>query len=236
MDDLTLCLITKGRNEYLEPLLESFDAIVGLPNIKFVIILNGTSDEITQRFEYWARNHGDKVRISHFKNNDARLSTFLPIIHSINTSWVCFPSDDDIINVEFFRNWQQFISSFSNYDAIATNLDLIDGKGNFRGIRKAPSYDLTLAVEERVAKAISECPFLWPGLIIRKDKVPLQIPPTRYVSDWWIGLFLILGSRIALSEHSFTRYRVHSQQESSVSSLSRKNQEALIHLETLFLT
>jgi hypothetical protein len=233
MNSLTLCLITKGRLDYLEPLIASFDRVLKYRQIQFMLILNGTPNEVTDRFESWARNFPNKVSITHFHENDARLSTFLPLIQNVETTWVCFPSDDDLIDESFFENWEGFIENFKDCDAIATCMDLIDSKGQSLGIRKVPSYDSTLPIEERVAKSISECPFLWPGLIIKVRKLPKIIPPTRYVSDWWVGLYLILGSRVQVVKESFTQYRVHDEQESSVSSLSRKNLESLIHLGSL---
>jgi hypothetical protein len=233
MNSLTLCLITKGRLDYLEPLIASFDRLLKYPQIHFMLILNGTPNEVTDRFNLWARDCPNKVSITHFQENDARLSTFLPVVQKLETTWICFPSDDDLLDESFFKNWEDFIENFKDCDAIATCMDLIDSKGQSLGIRKVPSYDSSLPIEERVAKSISECPFLWPGLIIKVNRLPKVIPPTRYVSDWWIGLYLILGSRVQVVKESFTQYRVHDEQESSVSSLSRKNLESLIHLGSL---
>jgi hypothetical protein len=230
MTNITLCLITKGRPEYLEQLLESFSQIVKYPYIKFLIILNGASIEVRDSFENWASAYRDKTEIHFFSENDARLVTFLPLIKSIKSDWVCFPSDDDIIEQEFFDKWESFISDFNDCGAIATSLNLINGSGKPLGIRKVPSYAVELPREQSAAKSFSECPFLWPGLIIKVDQLPACLPSTRYVSDWWIGLHLIFTSSVRVDSRVFTRYRVHGQQESNVSSLSRKNLEALFHL------
>jgi hypothetical protein len=230
MTDITLCLITKGRPEYLDQLLESFDQVVEYPYVKFLIILNGTSEEVRDSFESWASAYRNRVEVHFFKENDGRLATFLPVIKSIKSDWVCFPSDDDIVEKEFFGQWEGFISNFNECGAIATSLNLIDEQGKLLGILKKPSYKVEMPSEQRAAKSFSECPFLWPGLIIKVDQLPMSVPSTRYVSDWWIGLHLIFTSNVRVDNSVFTRYRVHGQQESNVSSLSRKNLEALIHL------
>jgi hypothetical protein len=83
---------------------------------------------------------------------------------------------------------------------------------------------------ENSAKAFHECPFLWPGLIIKVDSLPREIPKARYVLDWWVGLYLIFTGRIYSWSKTVTNYRVHSEQESSVAPLGRKNFEGLTHL------
>lgn len=232
MSEITLCLITKGRPEFLEQLLESFNRIVEYPYVRFHIILNGTSEEVRERFETWANTYQSKVEITFVKENNPNLGTYLPVFKSIKSEWVCFPSDDDIIEREFFKQWENFISNFTDCGAIATNMDLIDDQGKLLGILKKPSYTTEIPPEESAAKSLSECPFLWPGLIIKVSELPTSLPSTRYVSDWWIGLHLIFTSNVRVVDDVFTRYRVHEQQESNVSSLSRKNLEALVHLGT----
>jgi hypothetical protein len=230
MNDITLCLITRGRHEFLDQLLDSFNQIIQYPCVKFMIILNGASQDINEKFNTWSKTYADKIELHYFPHNDARLTSFFPLINSVETDWICFPSDDDIIDEAFFEQWEDLVSSFSSFGAIATNLELIDAQGKSLGIIKKPSYDIKLPLEESAAKSLSECPFLWPGLIIRVKELPMSIPGTRYVSDWWVGLHLLFKSNVQVIDRVFTKYRVHPDQESNVSSLSRKNLEALVHL------
>jgi len=65
---------------------------------------------------------------------------------------------------------------------------------------------------------------------VRVENLPRNIPPTRYVVDWWIGLYLLFTSKIMSTPESYTWYRVHDSQESNVASQTRKNLEALYHL------
>ena len=230
LSSLTFCLITKGRKEYLQPLLESFNRLVALDYLSFHIILNGAPTEVVEIFNSWAAKFPSKVVITTFQENRAGLESFLPIISSVQTDWICFPSDDDVLNGTFFLKWEEIAENLGDYGAIATSVDLIDSNGRSLGIRKKPSYSSTLSEIENIAKSFSECPFLWPGLIVKVKNIPQSFPSTRYVADWWVGLNLIFTSKISVVNDSFTNYRTHESQESSVSSMSRKNLEALVHL------
>jgi hypothetical protein len=230
MNDVTLCLVTKGRSEYLVKLLDSFSEIGKYGHVNFLIILNGAAPDIVDEFIKWSENFEEKVTLRIFADNDARISSYWPDILDVKTEWIIFPSDDDYLKPNFFENWISFVSDFSQCDVIASSLDLIDSRGKKLGIRKSPSFSSTIPFTESAARAFSECPFLWPGLIVRVENLPPSIPPSRYVFDWWIGLYLIFTSKIMTTLDSYTWYRVHDTQESNVASMARKNLEALTHL------
>jgi len=230
MNSLTFCLITMGRQQFISPLVESLDRILGIGDFRILVILNGAPAEIAQTYLSWGEKHPNKVEILMRDMNDAGIASFLPIITQVETDWICFPGDDDVLDATFFSNWESIAREYTDYGAIATALNLIDSRGKFLGIRKAPSFNLNFSFIENAAKSFSECPFLWPGLIIRVNQIPTYAPSTRYVSDWWIGMNLIFGSKVHVISDSFLNYRVHELQESQVSSFSRKNFEALEHL------
>jgi hypothetical protein len=230
LNSLTFCLITKGRKEYLQALLDSFNRLLAFENFSFHVILNGASAEVVESFYSWATKYPNKVIITTFQENRAGLAPFLPIITSVESDWICFPSDDDLLNETFFLKWEELVENLGDYGAVATSVDLIDSNGRSLGIRKKTSYRTNLSEIENAAKSFSECPFLWPGLIVRVKNIPQSVPSTRYVADWWIGMNLIFSSKIYVVSDSFTSYRTHESQESSVSSISRKNLEGLVHL------
>jgi hypothetical protein len=219
-----------GREQFLRPLLNSFEGIIQDKNFKILIILNGVTANVQQTYMTWAKNYPEQVEIIVMKQNNAGIAAFFPIIKDVKTDWICFPSDDDLIDVAFFSKWRDVDFAKAEFGVIATGLDLIDSQGNSMGIYKSPFYDSDLSFPENVARSLSECPFLWPGLIIRVNLIPLTGPSTRYVSDWWLGLYLMFKAQVFILNESFTHYRVHDGQESNVSSSSRKNFEALIHL------
>jgi hypothetical protein len=67
-----------------------------------MIILNGASQDINERFNTWSKTYADKIELHYFPHNDARLASFFPLINAVETEWICFPSDDDIIDVAYF--------------------------------------------------------------------------------------------------------------------------------------
>ena len=233
MSEVTLCLITKGRPEYLETLLESLERAIGHDSVKVLVILNGVSPEIATRFRTWQESAPGKITLETFAENEAGLNRFWPIISSIPSKWVVFPSDDDVLNENFFEEWVGFEATHSRFGAIATGLDLIDSKGSKLGITRKPSYSQGFEKSQFIAMAFRECPFLWPGLVIQVSKLPKLVPTSRYVLDWWIGLYLLLSTEVAVSDSILLNYRVHETQESAVASLARKNLEAIVHFSHL---
>lgn len=230
MSDLTLCLITKGRADYLDLLLKSFAHALEYDQIRILIILNGVEDKIADQFQEWSQMHSHKVDLHAFAENDVRLSRYWSLILGIQTKWVAFPSDDDLLDPSFFDRWDIFEKSHSLSGAVATPLEIIDQYGEKTGATRHPSFNPNSDISEYSAKAFSECPFLWPGLIIQISALPKDIPDTRYVIDWWMGLHLIFTTKVEVSKYILVNYRVHEMQESAVASLARKNLEATVHL------
>jgi hypothetical protein len=230
MSDITLCLITKGRPDFLQQLLESFDRVLIHKNVKVLVILNGVEPRIRTEFYSWGEKHFGRVDFVSFDENDAGISRLWGEITSLKTEWVMFPSDDDVINDVFFSRLEFLENGAAKIGAFATPLNLIDSKGLEIGLIRRPNFSSDLSNVENAAKAISQCPFLWPGLIMRVRALPQYIPNSRYVSDWWIGLYLIFTTSVSILESSAIFYRVHEQQESFAASLSRKNLEALTHI------
>jgi hypothetical protein len=234
MSDITLCLITKGRPEFLNELLASFDRALDLKNVKILVILNGVDANIMNDFYKWGEKHIGRVDFVSFAQNDAGISRLWSEITSLKTKWVMFPSDDDVINNGLAGVLDNLESIPAEIGAVATPLNLIDSKGLEIGLARKPIFSPDLSTVENSAKAISQCPFLWPGLIIKVSVLPQHIPNTRYVTDWWIGLYLIFSTGIAILDSPVIFYRVHEQQESFAASLSRKNLEGLTHLGGFF--
>jgi hypothetical protein len=219
-----------GREQFIQPLLRSFEAIIQDDNFKILVILNGVSGPIEDIYLEWEKHYPNQVEVVVKKENDAGIAAFLPIIKNVKSEWICFPSDDDLLDVSFFSKWGDLSRGKAEFGVIASGINLIDSEGNSLGINKTPFYDQALSFPENVARSLSECPFLWPGLIIRVNLIPSRGPSSRYVSDWWLGLHLMFNAKVCTLEDFFTHYRVHGGQESNVSSSSRKNFEALIHL------
>ena len=230
MSEITLCLITKGRPEYLRPLLQSLDLVIRHNKVHLYVVLNGVESKVSATFQDWGETHSGRVKFLEFVDNDPDISRMWNEVISLKTEWVMFPSDDDVINHAFFHNLDFLESLPLNIGAVATPMRLIDSKGLESGLTRGPVFSSNLSRAENVAKAFSQSPFLWPGLIARVSALPRRIPSARYVADWWIGLYLILTTGIKVLDNSAIFYRVHEKQESFAASLSRKNLEAIVHL------
>jgi hypothetical protein len=230
MRSITLCLVTKGRPKYQDALLRSFENALEHQYVEVFIILNGVPNDTKESFLRWSEGFPNRVRFHFSELNEPSISKFWQEIISVQTEWIMFPSDDDVLDEEFFMEWGRIDQSVLENDAVSTYLNLIDSNGKDRGILREPSYSHSLSDMENSAKAFHECPFLWPGFIIKVDSLPREIPKTRYVSDWWVGLYLIFTGRIYCWSKTVTNYRVHDEQESSVAPMGRKNFEGLTHL------
>lgn len=65
MSDITLCLITKGRPDFLNELLASFDRALDHKNVKVLVILNGVDPKIMNDFYKWGGNISDEWILHH---------------------------------------------------------------------------------------------------------------------------------------------------------------------------
>jgi len=198
-----------------------------------MVILNGVSPELVTVWRNWKLGHPARVEMSVYPVNEPGISQFWPIIRNIKTKWIAFPSDDDVLSDAIFEEWISFENQFGNFGAIATPLQLIDFDGSGLGILRKSDFLPTVSPVLSFAKSLSECPFLWPGLIFNVQQLPKLIPNSRYVTDWWLGLYMMLTSSVTVVNLPFVQYRIHNGQESAISSLSRKNLEALIHIGQL---
>jgi hypothetical protein len=230
MSEITLCLITKGRPEFLRPLLQSLERVIKHKNVHIYVVLNGVESKVSTIFQDWGEIHSGRVKFLQFVDNDPDISRMWNEVISLKTEWVMFPSDDDVINDAFFNDLDFLESLPLKIGAVATPLRLIDSKGIESGLTRRPAFSANSSRAENVAKAFSQSPFLWPGLIARVSALPRRIPSARYVADWWIGLYLILSTGIEVRDNSAIFYRVHEKQESFAATSSRKNLEAITHL------
>ena len=230
---ITLCLVTKGRERYQQPLLDSLTQILKIDGVNLMIILNGTPKNLVKVFEEFASEFEEKVVLKYIFKNDARPSAFWSQLKEIDTKWIAFPSDDDILEPAFFSNFKEFDLSYGDYGAVATSLSIINEDGKISGDFRFPYIQASWPNVTQVARAFHQCPFLWPGLVIQTNRLPELVPNSRFSSDWWIGIFLLLTTTVAISQDIMIQYRVHDGQESNLAPLNRKNFESLRHLGEL---
>jgi hypothetical protein len=230
--DLTICLITKGRIEYLEVLLSSLESVFQYDWVKLLVILNGADQNVSNRIMEWGEEK-ESVIVEFKEENDVRPSILWPLIQRHTDSWCIFISDDDLFNFKVLPFWQEVVSSNKDLVAVSTLAKVIDSKGSETGEIRQSSLSSSLTQIESIAHSLHQPPFSWPTLFFDISKLPDEIPNSRYSFDWWVGIQLILKGRIIhLNEYSIF-YRSHSLQESNLSSQKRKNFDTLIWFETI---
>jgi hypothetical protein len=223
---LTICLVTRGRESYLEQILKSFEALIVDKDIKFLIVDNGASRAVSERLNAWQSRNLQSIKLVRFEVNDSRQSAFWAEVIHEGTDWAVFPSDDDEFRPEIINEWRLAVSQNSKLVAFAAAAAIIDVNGKLTGEVLRPSAEKYKTKFEQVASALNEPPFLWPSLFFRVSKIPESVPNSRFVFDWWIGINLLIAGDVVCSNSVGVNYRVHAEQESFLAPHRRKYFEA----------
>ena len=230
--DLTICLITKGRIEYLEVLLSSLESVFQYNWVKLLVILNGADQNVSNRIIEWGEEK-ESVIVEFKEENDVRPSILWPLIRKHTDGWCIFLSDDDLFNSQILPVWQKTVSSNNALVAVSTLAKVIDSKGLETGEIKKSTLSGDLSKIESIALSLNQPPFSWPTLFFDISKLPDEIPNSRYAFDWWVGIQLIINGQIThLNEYSIC-YRSHPLQESNLSTLKRKNFDTFVWFESI---
>ena len=225
--DLTICLITKGRAEYIDQLLDSLDPVLEYDWVKILIVLNGANLEFQTKIESWAVGKA-AVLVEYRIENESRPSYLWTSIRKHVTSWCTFISDDDVFNFEILNEIKNVFALNSKLVGIATSVEIIDSIGNVTGEIRNPTHNTDISSGKSFASAIHEPCFLWPSLYFDVSTLPEILPNSRYVFDWWVCLQLLMSGEVATIKSPGIKYRVHSGQEGSIAASKRKYLEALI--------
>jgi len=230
--ELTICLITKGRLEYLDQLLASLKGVSKHDWVKILIILNGAEEEVAHRIYKWAKLNS-QVEIESREVNDVRPSILWPLVRRHTDGWCLFISDDDVFCSDILPKFQEILKKEKDLVAITALAEVINAEGLATGeIKRSTLFDSTSKIEA-VAKSLNAPPFPWPTLFFDVSKLPAEIPNSRYVFDWWVGIQLVLSGKIGFLDEICVQYRSHPQQESHLASHRRKYFEAFIWFEKM---
>jgi hypothetical protein len=230
---LTVCIVTKGREEFLTQLLESLDALMEHPNVEVLIVNNGTGPKIAGVLNSWRNSKKCGAEIINAKNNSQALSIYWSEIQSKSSPWIIFPGDDDILSPTIVDSWLQAIEENPDLVGYAFSASKVTHSNHNVGQVMHPA---TLQIDSpgvRLAQAMHEPPFIWPALIFRQDVMPGVIPRARYVLDWYISLLLLMKGQVKTDRQKGLRYRVHEGQESAVVSNQRKYFEGAYWMSAL---
>jgi glycosyltransferase involved in cell wall biosynthesis len=234
---LTICLITKGRKEYLEDALQSYEKFLDTDNVDVILIDNGSELLSRQILLDWKLKYDRKV--SYFRiaiNNPGGFTAFWEIIESFNPDWILNPGDDDILVFDAYEEWIKALEENPALDAFASSAILINSFGRETGEIRPPAIIQLNCRAEIIARSLYEPPFFWPGLFFRFSAIPKPVLISRFVHDWWIGLQLVTTGRILATSRIGVKYRVHSGQESFQTSNRRKYFEGYNMLTTFIRT
>ncbi|TRZ86136.1 MAG: glycosyltransferase family 2 protein [Streptomycetaceae bacterium] len=232
---LTICLITKGREKYLDQILRSFDGALKDSSVRFLVIDNGSPTLVAQRLQEWQRANSASVDIVRLDVNDSRPSVLLQHLYNLEADWVIFPSDDDEFQPGIIDDWRNALRRRPDLVGFATSAAIINERGDLTGEVLIPSAFRSSGLA-RIAWALHEPPFHWPSLFLRLSKLPLELPSSRFVFDWWVGIQLLLVGEVEVSNSIGLNYRVHPEQESFLAPLNRKYFEAQVWLFDLLNT
>lgn len=231
---LTICLRTKGREKFLEQILNSFESSLKDPSIQFLILDNGTPISVSTRLNAWMLANPTSVDIVRLERNYSGESiAWWQVLQSRAIDWVVFPGDDDEFVPEIIDEWRLALKSKPHLVGFATSAAVMDENGVLTGEILIPSAIQHTSKMKQIANAFHEPPFLWPSLFLRLSQLPRKVPNSRFVFDWWIGLHLLLAGEVQISQSVGINYRVHKEQESFLAPLRRKYFEAQLWFDVL---
>jgi glycosyltransferase involved in cell wall biosynthesis len=219
---LTICLITKGRANYLPAALKSYEHFIDTGNVNVVLIDNCSDSASKKILDEWRQKFTTSVSYYRLDVNSPTADSYWDILNKLNLEWVVFPGDDDQLVFEIYDLWRKELGNNPDLKAFSSSAQIIDAQGrSINRVRTSPIFALTDRVQVLI-QAFHEAPFLWPGLFFKFSEVPEVIIKSRYVFDWWIGLHLILADNYLVTQSIGVKYRVHPNQESFQASNRRK--------------
>jgi len=221
---LTICLVTRGRSQFLDDCLLSLEECLHTGLAEVLLFDNGAPLVVSQTLMTWCqKNNVDYIR---YDENDSRPTRVWNDVRSRGLEWVVFPGDDDKFIARSLRVFQDIADEKPDLSAIAFNMNTIDANGkNLHRVRK-PSYQQSVSQHIAVAQSFHEPPFLWPSLFFRADLIGSSVPTSRFYFDWWVGQNLITKGNVAIINDSSVQYRIHPLQESNLADNRRKYFEA----------
>ena len=230
--NLTICVVTKGREEFLDELLLNLKEVSNLPFVRIFLFLNGTSQLVSDQIRDWSTVYPERVKLFTFTKNEPGPNRVWNILNEEKTDWVIFPGDDDLLDASCLSNWYTDAQKSIENVGYAFSVEKIDQGGKSIGIVSCSALPSN-SREVQIAEALHEPPFIWPSLIFRFSSVYPGAPNSRYTLDWWVQVRLLLAGDVQVVNEVMLKYRVHGGQESMLSTLSRKFLEATICIKDL---
>lgn len=223
---LTICLVSKGRKEFLNEALHSYEKFINSDAVEVLLIDNGADIVSTEILQSWKSKHGSKVHYYRSEiNQKNNVAYFWDIISLHGPEWIIFPGDDDKLVFEIYAELKEAINDNQNLTAFAASAQIINETSDVTGETRIPAIYGVVNQPDLIAKSLHEPPFFWPSLFINFSAIPRTVISSRFVFDWWIGLQIVLKANFKATKSIGIHYRIHERQESFQSSSRRKNFE-----------
>jgi len=219
---LTICLVTKGRYLFLDEALRSYEPFLDTGLVDVILIDNGTDDKSKKLLLDWKNRFPHLVRYFRKNENEPASSYFWEKLKSFKPDWIVFPGDDDVLVFDIFKSFIAALKNTPEISAYASSAEIINTDGKKSGLIRQPAIHGLISKTEKLSKSLHEPPFLWPGLFFKFDLIKEEVPNSRFVFDWWVGLQLVLGGVVLTTSDVGVRYRVHTLQESNQTPSRRK--------------
>ena len=231
---LTICLVTKGRKDYLSEALTSYEKFIETADVNVILIDNGSDEYSKQILDKWRFKYNSKVNYYRSETNEQSSGVyFWEKIQIFNPEWVLFPGDDDVLVFDIYEEWRKAVKDNNALTAFATSAQIIDSNGKITSEIRSPAIGGLTSQIEVLAQSLHEPPFFWPGLFIKFAAIPDTIISSRFVFDWWVSLQLVIKGQIKSTKSIGINYRVHRNQESFQATNRRKFFEGYNMLTTV---
>lgn len=228
---ITICLVTKGREQYIDQVLDSFLPFVEDPDVDIFLVDNGSDSLCERKLAEWQSTHASNCKLFRFATNVSDYSSIWPVILDANIDWIVMPGDDDQLRPEFLKEWKTAVVENPNLVAFASSAMVMDDQGKLSDVVLHPAVANSKSKMDQVATAFHGPAFIWPCLIFRVSRVDSEVPSSRYAFDWWVGLNLLISGDVESTTSIGINYRVHSVQETNLAPLRRKFFEGALWLE-----
>jgi hypothetical protein len=230
---LTICLISKGRPDYLPFLLASFNELLDLEEVDFLFIDNGSDSASCKLLSEWALANSNKVVYIRYEYNDPRPSRYWSDIYAKNLDWVLMPGDDDILIREGVLSFLNIAKTDIKVNVIGGSAQIIDQDGFINGNAIKPVTSNSLSHLENLAGGFHGPGFIWPATFFKPKIVGANVPSSRFAFDWYLDCIFILNMDYLILEEKVLKYRIHDFQETNMASLRRKYFEGFFWLSIL---
>lgn len=225
--DLSLILVTRGRDRYLPEFLESLSGQTDL-QFNLLVVDNGSTDTTSEILRRWVRIAPMPVEVHRFENNDPMRIWEAQSLHqaSFHSEWVAFPSDDDVMLPTHVEVLKRMIRDAPNVTVVGSGVHRMDSKGHLAGVSWIPKDDAIGDRWQAFGRLLCRPLFPWPALAVRASALPSEPQAFRWTLDWWTQVHAVAKGECRASGEATVLYREHVAQESAAASSPRKQYEA----------